>query len=111
MLNPFYVLNRAHSCDGPDFLRVGLNAVLGDDEAEQHAPQDPENTLLGIEFDAIHLEFRKDLLKISNEVVSPFGFNYDVVNIGLNGPPDEVPEASEHTVLVHSPSILQSERH
>ena len=51
------------------------------------------------------------MLKIGNEVIGPFGLNYDVVNIGLNGPPDEVPEASEHTALVHSPSVLQSERH
>ena len=68
--------------------------MLGDDEAEQHTPREPKNTFLGIEFDAIRLEFCKGLLKISNEVVSPFGLNYDVVNVGLNDPPDEVPEAS-----------------
>ena len=85
--------------------------MLGDDEAEQHAPRDPENTFLRIEFDAICLEFRKGLLKIGNEVVSPFGLNYDVVNVGLNGPPDEAPEAFEHTALVRSPSVLQTKRH
>ena len=68
--------------------------MLGDDEVEQHAPWDPKNTLLGIEFDAIRLEFRKGLLKIGNEVVSLFGLNHDVVDVGLNGPPNEVPEAS-----------------
>ena len=51
------------------------------------------------------------MLKINNEVVSPFGLNHDVVNVGLNGPPDVVPEASEHTMLVRSPSVLQTERH
>ena len=85
--------------------------MLGDDEAEQHAPRDPKNTLLGNEFDAICLEFRKGLVKISDKVASPFGLNYDVVNVGLNGPPDEVPEAFEHTALVCSPSVLQTERH
>ena len=80
--------------------------MLGDDKAEQHAPRDPKNTLLGIEFDAICLEFRKGLLKIGNEVVSLFGLDHDVINVGLNGPPDEVPEAFEHTALVCSPSIL-----
>ena len=80
--------------------------MLGDDEAEQHAPRDPKNTLLGIEFDAIRLEFHKGLLKISNEVVSPFGLNYDVANVGLNGPPDEVPKTLEHTMLVCSPCIF-----
>ena len=59
-----------------------------------------ENTLLGIEFDAIRSEFCKGLLKISNKVVSLFGLDHDVINVGLNGPPDEVPEAFEHAALV-----------
>ena len=111
MLNPFYVLNRAHSCDGRDFLRVGLNAVLGDDEAEQHAPRDPENTFFGIEFDVVRPEFRKDLLKIGNQVIGLFGLDYDVVDVGLNGSPDEVSEASEHTSLVCCPNVFQAKRH
>ena len=85
--------------------------MLRDDEAEQQSPRDPENTFLGIEFDAICLEFSKGSFKIGDKVVSPFGLNYDVVDIGLNGPPDEVPKASEHTALVRSPSVLQSEQH
>ena len=85
--------------------------MLGDDETKQHAPRDPKNTLLKIEFDAICSEFCKGLLKIGNEVVSPFGLNYDVVDVGLNGPPDEVLKAFEHTTLVRSPSVLQIERH
>ena len=80
--------------------------MLRDDEAEQHAPRDPKNTFLGIEFDAICLEFCKGFLKIDNEVVGPFGLNHDVVNVGLNGPTDEVPEAFEHTSLVCGPSVL-----
>ena len=81
--------------------------MLGDDEAEQHAPRDLENTFLG----AIRSEFCKGLLKIGNEVVNPFGLNYNVVNVGFNGPPNEVPKAFEHTALVRSPSVLQTERH
>ena len=92
MLNPFYVLNRAHSCDGQDFLRVGLNAALKDDEAEQHAPRDPENTFFEIEFDVVRPEFRKDLLKIGDQVIDLFGLDYDVVDVGLNGSPNEVSE-------------------
>ena len=80
--------------------------MLRDNEAKQHAPWDPENTFLGIEFDAIRLEFRKGLLKIGNEVVNPFGLNHDVINVGLNGPPNEVLEAFEHTALIHSPCVL-----
>ena len=69
----------------------------------------PENALLGVEFDAIRSEFCKSLLKVGNEVVSLFGLNYDVVDVSLNGPPDEVPEAFEHTALVCGPSVLQTE--
>ena len=54
----------------------------------------PKNTLLGIEFDAIRPEFCKGLLKIGNEMVSPFGLNHDVINVGLNGLPNEVSEAA-----------------
>ena len=80
--------------------------MLGDDETKQHAPRDPKNVLLRIEFDAICSKLCEGLLKISYEVVSLFGFDHDVVNVGLNGSPDEVPKASEHTALVRSPSVL-----
>ena len=92
-LYPLYVLNRAHPCDGQNLLRVGFDATLRDDEAEQHAPRDLKNTFLRVEFDAIHSEFCKGLLKIDDKVVNPFALNYDVIDVGLNGPPDEVPEA------------------
>ena len=82
--------------------------MLRDDETKQHTPRDPKNALLKSEFDAVGLEFCKGLLKIGNEVVGPFGLNHDVVNIGLNGPPYEVPEAFEHTTLVCSPSVESS---
>ena len=49
------------------------------------------------------------MLKIGYEVVSSFGFDHDVINVGLNGPPNDVPEALEHTTLVCSPSILRTE--
>ena len=49
--------------------------------------------------------------KISYEVANPFGLDHDVVNVGLNGPLDEVLETLEHTMLVHSPSVVQTERH
>ena len=80
--------------------------MFGDDETKQHAPRDPKNTILEIEFDAIRSEFCKGLLKIGYEVVSPFGLDHDVVNIGLNGPPDEIPETLEHTMLVRSPRVF-----
>ena len=85
--------------------------MLGDNEAEQHAPWDPENTFFGIEFDAICPEFRKGSFEVGDKVVGPFGLNYDVVDVGLNGSPDEVLETLKHTTLVCSPSILQTEWH
>ena len=51
------------------------------------------------------------MFKIGDKVASPFGLNYDVVDIGLNGSPNEVPKAVEHTALVSCPSVLQTERH
>ena len=51
------------------------------------------------------------MFKVGDKVVSSLGLDYDVVDIGLNGPPDEVPEAFEHTALVGSPSVLQTKRH
>ena len=62
LLYPIYVLNRSHPRDGRDLLRVGFDATLGDDKTQQHTPWDPKNTLLGVELDAIFLEFRKGLL-------------------------------------------------
>jgi hypothetical protein len=37
---------------GRDFLRVSLDAPLGDDEPQEHASGDSKDTLLGIEFHA-----------------------------------------------------------
>ena len=98
-LYPLYVLNRAHPRDGRYFLWVGFDAMLGYDETEQHAPRDPENALLGIEFDAVYSEFRKGLLKIGYEMDSLFGHDHDVIKVGLNGSPDEVPKTLEHMLF------------
>ena len=43
--------------------------------------------------------------------VCSFGLDHDVVYIGLNGPPNEVSEPLEHTTLVRSPCIFQTERY
>ena len=51
-------------------------------------------------------EFCEGLLKVGYDLVSPFGLDHDVVHVGLNGPPDEVPKTLEHTMLVCSPSVL-----
>ena len=46
------------------------------------------------------------MFKVGDKVVGSLGFDYDVVDIGLNGSPNEVSEAIEHTALVRCPSIL-----
>ena len=55
-LYSFQVLDGAHVGDGRDFLRVGLDAPLGDDEPQELASGDSEDTILGIEFYAFRLE-------------------------------------------------------
>ena len=47
------------------------------------------------------------MFKIGDKVANPFGFNYDVVDIGLNDPPDEVPKAVELTTLVSCPAFFR----
>ena len=105
-MNPLYVLNWAHPCDGRDLLRVGLNATLRDDESKQHAPWDPKNALLGVELNVVCSEFCKGPLKIGYDLVSPFGLDHNVIHIGLDGSPDEVSKTLEHTTLVRSPYVF-----
>ena len=81
--------------------------MLGDDEPKQHAPRDPKNTFFGIELDAVHPEFRKGAFNVGNKVVSPLGFDYDVIDIGLNGSPNEVSETLEYTSMVFSSHVFR----
>ena len=74
--------------------------MLKDDETKQHTPRGPKNALLGVELNAICSKFCEGLLKVGCDLVSPFGLDHDVVNVGINGPPDEVPKAFKHTTLV-----------
>jgi hypothetical protein len=37
----------------------------------------------------------------------PFGFDYNVIHVRLNGPPDEVFEALKHTTLVVAPASFR----
>ena len=80
--------------------------MLRDDKTQQHTPWDPKNALLGVELNAICSEFCEGLLKVGYDLVSLFGLDHDVVHVGLNGPPDEVPKTLEHTTLVCSLIVL-----
>ena len=83
--------------------------MLRDNKTQQHTPRDPKNALLRVELNAICSKFCKGLLKVGHDLVSPFGLDHNVIHVGLNGLPDEIPETLEHVVLVHSPRVLQAE--
>ena len=54
--DPLYSLevsDWSHAGYGRGFLWVGFNAAFRDYESQEHAPGDPEHTLLGIELDAL----------------------------------------------------------
>ena len=110
-LYPLYVLNWAHHRDGRDLLRVGFDATLEDDKTQQHTPWNPNNAFLGVELNVVCSEFCEGLLKVGYNLVSPFGLDHDVIYVGLNGSPDEVPKTLEHTTLVCSPYVFQTEQH
>jgi hypothetical protein len=42
------VLDRPHVCVAEIFLGLGFNAAFQHDKAEEHAPRNPENTLLEV---------------------------------------------------------------
>ena len=83
--------------------------MLRDDKTQQHTPWDPENAFLGVELNVVCLEFCEGLLKVGYDLVSLFGFDHDVIHVGLNSLPDDIPETLEHAMLVHSPCVLQAE--
>jgi hypothetical protein len=101
-------LNQTHPHDGRDLLWVGFDAMLRGDEPEQHTSRNPKNAFLGVEFDVVRSEFSKGLLEVHHELVGPFGFDYDVFHISLNGLPDELPETLEHKTLICSPMFFRS---
>ena len=80
--------------------------MFRDDKTQQHTPWDPKNTLLGVELNAVCSEFCEGLLKDGYDLFSPFGLDHDVIHVGHNSLPDEIPETLEHTILVHSPRIF-----
>ena len=81
--------------------------MLEDDETQQHTPRYHKNTLLGVELNAVCLEFCEGLLKVGYDLVNPFGLDHNVINVGLNGLPDEVPKTLVHAMLVRSPHVFR----
>ena len=52
------------------------------------------------------MPFAWRFMKVGYDLVSPFGLDHNVVYVGLNGLPDEVPVTLEHTTLIHSLRIF-----
>jgi hypothetical protein len=81
---PFQVLDGPHVGEGRDFLRVGLDASLEDDEPQEHASGDSEDTLLRFEFYAFRLETLEYRFKVGEEVGGFPRLDYDVIDVSLD---------------------------
>src|SRR5688572_19737666 len=110
-LYAFQVLDGAHVGDGRDFLRVGLDAPLGDDEPQEHASGDSEDTLLGIELYAFRLETPECRFMVGEEVGGFSRLDYDVIEVSLDRSTNVLPEHVVHAPLVCHPRIPQTEWH
>ena len=58
-LYPLQILDRPHVVNGVDLIRVRLNPLLGNDEAQKHAAWYPENAFFGVEPNSIRVESGK----------------------------------------------------
>jgi hypothetical protein len=99
--------NRPHVGDSRNFLRVGLDAPLGDDEPQEHASGDSKDALLGIEFYAFRLETPEYRFKVG-------GFphlDYDVIDVSLDRSTNVFTEHVVHAPLVCRTRIPQTKWH
>jgi hypothetical protein len=93
------------------FFQVGLDAMLGNNEPQEHASRNTEDTFLGIELDVFLFEALKRNVEVINQVVDPLGFDHDVVNVGLDGWPNVFSKNVLHASLVRSPCVPETEGH
>lgn len=78
---------------------------------KEHALGYPENTFLGLEFDAIFAQFSKGALQIGHEMVNLLRLHHDVIYVGLDGVSNYVIETLFHAALAGRTSVFQAERH
>jgi hypothetical protein len=71
----------------------------------------PKTHFSGVEFDAVRSELLKSFLQVGHELDNPFGFDYDVIHVSLNGFTDEFSKTFEHTLPICSPCIFKPEWH
>jgi hypothetical protein len=110
-LHAFQVLDRPHIQDGINFLRVGLDPSLRNNEPKEHATRNPENAFFRVKPDPVRTKSGKHLLEVGYELVGLLGFHHDVIDVCLNGLLDEVAKTFDHAALVGCAGILQAERH
>jgi hypothetical protein len=97
--------------DGCDFLWVGLDALLGDDEPQEHASGDFEDTLLGIEFHALRPQTLECRFKVREEVGGFPRLDYDVIDVSLDHSADMLSKHVVHAPLVCRTCIPQTKWH
>jgi hypothetical protein len=107
----FQVRDGPHAGDRRDLLRIGFDAPLGDDEPQEHATGHPEDTLFGIELDALRLETSECHFKVGKEVGGFPRLDYDVIDVGLDRAANVLAEHMAHAPLVRRARIPQGERH
>jgi hypothetical protein len=93
------------------FLRVGLDASLGDDEPQEHASGYSEDALLGIEFYTFGLETPECRFKVRKEVGGFLRIDYDVIDVSLDRSTNVFAEHVVHAPLVHRTRIPQTKWH
>ena len=110
-LYPLQVSNRPHPSDGLDFLRVGFNASLGDDEAQEHASRHSKHALLGVELYPLGPKAIECDPEIGYQVVHLLGFHDNVIDICFYGSPDMILKHVEHTSVVCSFDVSKAKGH
>jgi hypothetical protein len=111
LCTPFKSFDRPHVGDGRDFLRVGLDAPLRDDEPQEHALGDSEDTLLGVELHALRSQTLECRFKVREEVRSFPRLDYNVIDVSLDRSADVLSEHVVHAPLVCCTCIPQAKWH
>jgi hypothetical protein len=99
-LYSFQIFDRPHVGDGRDFLRVGLDAPLGDDEPQEYASGDSKDTLLRVELHALCSQTLECRFKVREEVGGFPRLDYDVIDVSLDRSANVLSEHVAHAPLV-----------
>ena len=92
--------------DGPDFLRVGLDARWVTMYPRNLPDLTPNEHSARLSFMLYFLEGGEGLLQVRYVVFRFQGFNWHVVDIDLHGSPDLVCEHHVHQPMIGLPRVL-----